>query len=1275
MKVKQIACLWSILFILIANQLISQDLVPLKLRSGEIKLEANLESFISETVDENEIVNDFYYRLVQFEKLPTDFEKRQFTSAKVEFEEYFPDNAFIIKIPLEYEKASISSSAAKAVIKLDRHFKLDYRLLNGNIPSHAMAGNKVKVAIIAMKDLDIRDYIEILSNKGLIAYDYGLDSRFGYYELDEREIEFVAQLPWVRYVEIIDEKGEPESTRGRTLQKSNVINNQLNGGSAYDASGVNIMVRDDGLVGPHIDFEGRLLNLTTDATGTHGDGVAGVMGGAGNIDPSVEGGASGADIYVINYVSTFQDNTLDLHQTDNVVITNSSYSNGCNAGYTSTTQTVDRQIHENPTLLHVFSAGNSNNNDCGYGAGNQWGNVTGGHKVGKNVITTANLFYDGTIVSSSSRGPAHDGRIKPDIAAHGQEQMSTDPNNSYSPFGGTSAAAPSMAGNLAQLYQVYKDLNGGNDPKSSLIKAAALNSATDVGNAGPDFIHGYGLINTGRAYEIIQGNQYLFSSVSQGGSNSHTINVPSGLAQLRVMIYWHDPEASVGANKALVNDLDLNINGSLLPLVLDPTPNPTNLNTPATPGIDRLNNQEQVVIENPTAGNYTANITGFQIPQGPQEYVLVYSFIKNEIKVTYPLGGESLIPGDVETIHWDAIGNSGNFSVEYSTNNGASWTSIGSVAGDQRLIDWTVPNVNTGQALVRVSRSGLTDTSDEGFNIFPIPNFNVVATSNSTASVSWTSITGATDYDVYTLGAKYMEVIGSSTSNSYEITGLNIGDAIWVSVAANGSGIEGQRANAILYTFQPGSSCGGCLSGSTDFPHFQGFETDFGDFCNSTADDIDFQLNSGTTPSSNTGPSSASQGSQYIYLETSTPNHPSKTSILGSRCYDLSNAASASLSFDYHMYGASMGSLVLQVSTDGGASWSSDIWSRSGDQGNTWFSETIDFSAYQSDLVSYRFIATSGNSWQSDIALDNITFDATINTSDVIGEVGTVVTNHVNTTVNFQNSYTNPIIVAGAPTRNGGDPSTVRISNITSTGFDIRIDEYEYLDESHTTEKIGYMVMEAGEYTLEDGNTVKAGSITANSNLSTYNMPGSVFASRPTLVASCVSINDPDAVAVRVRNISTSSFELEIEEEELVRTHGDEEVHWIAMGQASGFSGLDYQSEVTPRAVTHNNYILPLDQAYTSNSVYIGMMNSRFGGDVSSTRINEDYQGTGNLATFVEEEKSRDTEIAHTTEEIGFIIFYQNGNILGNLADNDYYGRSITLLNPKTEQEIVDIQQ
>src|SRR5690606_30890439 len=119
--------------------------------------------------------------------------------------------------------------------------------------------------------------------------------------------------------------------------------------------------------------QGRLTNLTNVSNQSHGDGVAGIMAGAGNLLPSNRGMAAGSDVYVVNYQSNFLDNsTVTLINDGSVQITNSSYSNGCNGGYTTITRAVVQQTLDTPTLLHVFSAGNSNGNNCGYGAGSQW---------------------------------------------------------------------------------------------------------------------------------------------------------------------------------------------------------------------------------------------------------------------------------------------------------------------------------------------------------------------------------------------------------------------------------------------------------------------------------------------------------------------------------------------------------------------------------------------------------------------------------------------------------------------------------------------------------------------------------------------------------------------------------------------------------------------------------------------------------------------------------------------------------------------------------------
>jgi len=121
-------------------------------------------------------------------------------------------------------------------------------------------------------------------------------------------------------------------------------------------------------------------------------------------------------------------------------------------------------------------------------------------------------------------------------------------------------------------------------------------------------------------------------------------------------------------------------------------------------------------------------------------------------------------------------------------------------------------------------------------------------------------------------------------------------------------------------------------------------------------------------------------GSFYMFLEASTNGSTGQignnaTAILESPCIDLGGQGSASFSFGYHMYGTNMGTLVLEVSTNGGSSWSS-IWSESGNQGNSWLSTSVSLNAYAGSTINLRFRGTTGNSWRSDMAIDNLSITA-----------------------------------------------------------------------------------------------------------------------------------------------------------------------------------------------------------------------------------------------------------------------------------------------------------
>ncbi len=88
---------------------------------------------------------------------------------------------------------------------------------------------------------------------------------------------------------------------------------------------------------------------------------------------------------------------------------------------------------------------------------------------------------------------------------------------------------------------------------------------------------------------------------------------------------------------------------------------------------------------------------------------------------------------------------------------------------------------------------------------------------------------------------------------------------------------------------------------------------------NLDVDDIDWRTSQGSTPSADTGPdidhNPGTAAGNYLYLEASTCF--SKEALAISPCFDLNGATSPELQFWYHMYGADMGELHVDVLING----------------------------------------------------------------------------------------------------------------------------------------------------------------------------------------------------------------------------------------------------------------------------------------------------------------------------------------------------------------------
>ncbi len=98
-----------------------------------------------------------------------------------------------------------------------------------------------------------------------------------------------------------------------------------------------------------------------------------------------------------------------------------------------------------------------------------------------------------------------------------------------------------------------------------------------------------------------------------------------------------------------------------------------------------------------------------------------YSAPNGQLTLTSPNGGETLTQSTTHYITWNSTGTVGNVvKLQYSINGGATWTTITSGTSNDGSRSWSVPNVTTTLARVRVtstSNNAITDKSNTNFKI------------------------------------------------------------------------------------------------------------------------------------------------------------------------------------------------------------------------------------------------------------------------------------------------------------------------------------------------------------------------------------------------------------------------------------------------------------------------------------------------------------------------------------------------------------------------------
>lgn len=590
--------------------------------------------------------------------------------------------------------AQRAQAAQNAAVRWAGPFQPGYKIN----PSLYQVSGKVQNAVITFYAVDRAATLKTLTALGgRYVQDFPAqpDEAFysAVYEIDADRLSAVAQMPEVWAVDFVSPQPAKDDELGAQIIAGNYLSptriptgyyNWL-ANTGITGQGVTWAVVDTGLDSTHPDIApSRIVTFVTypgsasaatdpDGHGTHVAGA--VMGdgrnGAGITDANGfyygTGMAVSSTLIVQNAlmgsswppVGGWQLLSKDTVTHGGVGSSNSWFTGASGAqGYSAAARTHDLMVRDAnfdtvsvaEPIVMVFSAGN---------AGPSASTMTE-PKEAKNLITVGasdNFSRTGTTInglgSFSSRGPALDGRLLPNVTAPGVSTASmrtsaagasscataiSGTSGYYALCTGTSMAAPFVSGASALLVQWWRQNNAGATPSPAMVKALLINGAVDmaggtnVGGNIPNNNQGWGRVNVNNVISagvpaLYFDQNFLFTDSGQSMSLPPLLRADPA-KPVKISLVWSDAAGGIGANPALVNNLNLtaDVNGTLY------RGNVFSAGWSTTGGsADALNNIENIYLQNPSGTINimvtAANIAGDGVPYNgdstDQDFALV----------------------------------------------------------------------------------------------------------------------------------------------------------------------------------------------------------------------------------------------------------------------------------------------------------------------------------------------------------------------------------------------------------------------------------------------------------------------------------------------------------------------------------------------------------------------------------------------------------------------------------------------------------------------------
>jgi len=606
--------------------------------------------------------------LLQFDFIPRQAAKDALAVEGIELLAYIPDYTWIASVPTGRLTEVAAHPGVTWIGPLQVQDKLDPAIVKAQWGPYNLTPDGVAAVYVALHRDALLDtgHALVAQHGGKIAGEV-VGINLLVVEMPRANIEALAAEDAVQWIE----PAAPPLTEANDGSRQQIGVNVVQA-APYNLDGTNIdvLVYDGGRVGAHVDFGTRLITGDTTSVSEHATHVAGTVGGSGT-NSAAQGGTAlqwrgmAPNVDLISYGAEpagsgyfFYEDVMDIEadwaqaqnsygaDVGNASISSNIYSNYAPSGcwlmgrYGASSVLLDQIVRGGNSAVGIgdkyimtWAAGNERGwtSSCA-GLGGGYGLVSPPAGAKNPIQVGGANTNNNTQYIHTSWGPTEDGRLKPVVTAGacqttgdlGITSTDNDPANTYTVKCGTSMAAPAVAGGIALMLQHYRAVyNTSGNFWPSTAKSILMHTATDLGNPGPDYQWGYGLVNIHAAVDLISRRAYRQDNIAHGEVDVFTFIVPNNTADARVTLAWDDFEATFNANPALINNLDLELvapSGAIWrPWVLDPA-NPANN---ATRAVDTLNNQEMVQVPTPEVGTWLVRVRGTAVPQGPQDYTLV----------------------------------------------------------------------------------------------------------------------------------------------------------------------------------------------------------------------------------------------------------------------------------------------------------------------------------------------------------------------------------------------------------------------------------------------------------------------------------------------------------------------------------------------------------------------------------------------------------------------------------------------------------------------------